>query len=55
MSPDLIGRVTDAVVEELQDSQKRPPDPVYPVAILDAIRARIRDVGTAATRRCTRP
>lgn len=46
VSPELISRVTDAVVEELQDWQKRPLDPVYPVVFLDAIRVRIRDEGT---------
>ena len=45
VSPELISRVTDAVVEELQDWQKRPLDAVYPVVFLDAIRVRIRDEG----------
>ena len=45
VSPELISRVTDAVVEELQDWQRRPLDAVYPVVFLDAIRVRIRDEG----------
>src|SRR3954468_9351595 len=31
VSPDLISRVTDAVLEEVRDWQNRPLDPVYPV------------------------
>ncbi len=45
VSAELISRVTDAIVEELQDWQKRPLDVVYPVVFLDAIRVRIRDEG----------
>ena len=30
VSPDLISRVTDAVVEKLQEGQSRPLDAVYP-------------------------
>ena len=33
LSPDLISRVTDGVVEELADWQSRPLDRVYPVLI----------------------
>jgi transposase-like protein len=32
VSPDLISRVTDAVLEEVRDWQNRPLDAVYPVA-----------------------
>ena len=45
VSPELISRVTDAVVEELREWRRRPLDPVYPVVFLDAIRVRIRDEG----------
>src|SRR5271168_4468306 len=31
VSPDLIGRVTDAVLEEVREWQNRPLDPLYPV------------------------
>jgi transposase-like protein len=37
VSPDLISRVTDAVLEELQDWQARPLDRVYPVVFIDAL------------------
>jgi putative transposase len=49
VSPDLISRVTDAVVEELQDWQARPLDRVYPVVFIDALMVKIRD-GVVANR-----
>ena len=45
VSPDLISRVTDAVLEEVRDWQSRPLDPVYPVVFFDALRIKIRDEG----------
>jgi putative transposase len=45
VSPDLISRVTDAVLEAVRDWQNRPLDPVYPVIFLDALRVKIRDDG----------
>ncbi len=36
VSPDLISRVTDAVIEELAEWQARPVDRVYPVIFIDA-------------------
>jgi putative transposase len=45
VSPDLISRVTDAVLEEVKEWQNRPLDPVYPVIIFDALRVKIRDEG----------
>jgi putative transposase len=49
VSPDLISRVTDAVVEELTEWQSRPLDGVYPVVFIDAIVVKIRD-GVVANR-----
>lgn len=46
VSPDLISRVTDAVLEEVKAWQLRPLDPVYPVIFFDALRVKIRDEGT---------
>jgi len=43
VSPDLISRVTDAVLEELADWQARPLDRVYPVVFIDALMVKIRD------------
>jgi putative transposase len=45
VSPDLISRVTDAVLEAVRDWQNRPLDPVYPVVFFDALRVKIRDEG----------
>ena len=45
VSPDLISRVTDAVLEEVKEWQNRPLDPIYPVVFLDALRVKIRDDG----------
>ena len=39
-------RVTDAVVEEVQEWQKRPLERMYPVVFFDALRVKIRDEGT---------
>jgi transposase-like protein len=49
VSPDLISRVTDAVVEELAEWQSRPLDRVYPVIFVDALMVKIRD-GVVANR-----
>jgi transposase-like protein len=43
VSPDLISRVTDAVVDELAEWQSRPLDAVYPVIFIDALMVKIRD------------
>jgi putative transposase len=45
VSPDLVSRVTDAVLEEVREWQSRPLDPVYPVVFFDALRVKIRDEG----------
>lgn len=45
VSPDLISKVTDAILEEVRDWQSRPLEPVYPVIFFDALRVKIRDEG----------
>lgn len=45
VSPDLISRVTAAVLEEVRDWQNRPLDAIYPLVIFDALRVKIRDEG----------
>src|ERR1700757_46080 len=50
VSPDLISRVTDAVLDEVREWQNRPLDPLYPVIFFDALRVKIRDDGLVATR-----
>src|SRR3954453_5538035 len=49
VSPDLISRVTDAVLDELQEWQSRPLDRVFPVVFIDALMVKIRD-GVVANR-----
>lgn len=46
IAPDLVSAVTDAVVDEVAAWQQRPPEPVYPVVIFDALRVKVRDEGT---------
>lgn len=53
VSPDLISRVTDAVIEEVRDWQARPLDPVYPVVFFDALRVKIRDEGLVESKAVT--
>ena len=43
VSPDLISRVTDAVLDEVRDWQHRALDRMYPIVIFDALRVKIRD------------
>lgn len=43
VSPDLISRVTDAVLDEVRDWQSRTLERMYPAAIFDALRAKIWD------------
>lgn len=45
VSPDLISRVTDAVLEEVGEWQGRPLDACYPIVFFDALRLKIRDEG----------
>ena len=45
VSPNLISRVTDAVVDAVREWQNRPLDAVYPVVFFDAMRVKIRDEG----------
>ena len=45
VSPDLVSRVTDAVLEDVRAWQNRALESVYPVVIFDALRVKIRDEG----------
>jgi putative transposase len=45
VSPDLITRVTDAVLEHAREWQARPLEPVYPVLYIDALYTSVRDGG----------
>ena len=43
VSPDLISRVTDAVLDEVREWQSRALERMYPIIIFDALRVKIRD------------
>lgn len=45
VSPDLISRATEAVLEELREWQNRPLERLYPIVFLDALRVKVRDEG----------
>jgi putative transposase len=46
VSPDLVSKITDGVLEEVREWQSRALDAVYPVVFLDAIVCKVRDQGT---------
>lgn len=46
VSPELISRVTDAVLEDVQEWRKRPLAAVWPIVYLDALVLRVRDGGS---------
>ena len=50
MSPELISRVTDAVLDELKEWQSRPLLPLYPIVYLDALFVNVRDGGQVSKR-----
>ena len=50
VSPALISKVTDAVLDEVKQWQNRPLDAVYPVVYLDAIHLKIRTSGRVINR-----
>lgn len=43
VSKELVSRVTDAVVEQMQAWQSRPLDAVYPVILVDCIHVKVRE------------
>ena len=45
VSPELISKVTDAVMSEVTAWQARPLEPMYPVVFFDALRVKIREEG----------
>lgn len=50
VSPDLISRVTDGVLEELAAWQARPLDAVYPIVYIDGLVIKVRTNGTVINR-----
>jgi len=50
VSPALVSKVTDAVLEEVRTWQNRPLEKLYPVVFLDALFVKIREGGQVANR-----
>jgi transposase-like protein len=50
VSPALISKVTDGIVEELNEWQARPLDAVYPILYIDALVVKVRTSGTVVNR-----
>jgi len=50
VSPELISRVTDEVVDELRAWQQRPLEEVYPIVYIDALVVKIRHKGVVQNR-----
>ena len=46
ISPELVSRITDSVVDEAAAWQSGPLDAVYPILFLDALFFKVRDTGT---------
>lgn len=45
ISPELVSKITDAVLPELRDWQQRQLDEIYPILYLDAIVVKVREDG----------
>jgi len=50
MSPALVSRVTDGILDELNEWQNRPLDAVYPIVYIDALVVKVRTDGTVINR-----
>ena len=50
VSPDLISRVTDAVMDDAREWAKRPLEDIYPIVFLDCMVLKIRDGGSVQRR-----
>lgn len=50
VSPALISRVTDGIIDELNEWQARPLDAVYPIMYIDALVVKVRTSGTVVNR-----
>lgn len=46
VSPDLISTITGEVMDEVQEWQNRPLEPLYPLVFFDCLRVKIRDEGS---------
>jgi putative transposase len=52
VSPELISKITDAVLEDAKAWQNRPLERVYPIVYLDALIVKVRDGRTVRNQAC---
>lgn len=50
ISPELVSKITDAILPELREWQQRPLDAIYPILYLDAIVVKVRTDGHVRNR-----
>lgn len=50
LSPTLVSKVTDGIIDELNDWQSCPLDAVYPIMYIDALVVKVRTGGTVINR-----
>jgi len=50
VSPALVSKVTDGIIDELNEWQTRPLDAVYPIVYIDALVVKVRTGGTVINR-----
>ena len=50
VSPELVSKVTDGIIDELNEWQNRPLDAVYPILYIDALMIKVRTDGTVINR-----
>ena len=50
VSPDLVSKVTDAVMDDVREWCKRPLEDIYPIVFLDCMVLKIREGGTVQRR-----
>lgn len=50
VSPTLVSKVTDGILDELNEWQNRPLDAVYPILYIDALVVKVRTDGTVINR-----
>lgn len=50
MSAEMVSRITDRILPELQEWKSRPLDPMYPFVFMDCIHYKVRDEGRIVSR-----
>lgn len=50
LSPDMISDITDKIIPEIQEWQKRKLEDIYPIVFIDATHFHVRDNGQIVKR-----